>query len=151
MKKFFKKVDNFVTKCKEKNVFFFIFVAIFIYFFFLKLLRYEELNTYTLTYYVITYSNGFISRALTGTIFSLLGLTSKMEIVVANLFVVFSLIMLMSSVLNKLVKKYNNSFIFLILIFIFNSGSITTMFNYLEFARLDIYIFLLGILSFYLL
>ncbi len=140
-------MNNFINNLKQKNFFFFFFMAILVFFFFYKLSPFDSMNSYTLTYYAINYDNGLISRGLIGEIFLLLGLTTKTEVVIANIFIIFSLMFFISYVLNMLVKKYNNYFILIALLFIINTGSFTFMYSYLELGRLDIYIYILGILS----
>lgn len=150
MKKILKKLDNFITKMKGKNVFLYIFILIFMEMFIYKMCNYGSVNTYTLSFYRISYRFGFISRGFIGTIFDLLGLNSKSEIIVAILFITFSFMILLSCILNQIVKKHNNSFILIALLFIFNTASITNYYSLFEFGRLDIFTYMYAILSLYL-
>lgn len=144
------KINNIISKMKEKNIFFFVFLFIILACFFHRLVPFETMNTYTLTYYAIDYSNGLISRGFIGEIFNILGLTTKIEVVVANLFIIFSLMLFICYMLNKLVKKYNNFFILIALMFILNTASFMHMYSNLEFGRFDIYIYIYGLISLYL-
>ncbi|MEG2511376.1 MAG: hypothetical protein RSB00_03340 [Bacilli bacterium] len=146
-----KKINNIINKLKEKNIFFYLFMLIFIGLYIKRLVTYEYINTYTLSYYRITYTLGFLSRALVGSIFDILGIITKTEICIFITFINFSFMIIMSSFLNNLIKKYkNNLFILVALLFIFNTASITNIYSFLEFGRLDIFICLAFIISMYL-
>ena len=110
-----------------------------------------KINSWVAPTYVIHYGLGFISRGFIG---SLLHLISP-DFISASLATRFLklcliiIILLLSFIINEAVKKcnYNKGIIFLCLLYVCCPGSVSAMWNYFNFSRLETFVFLVTLIS----
>lgn len=107
------------------------------------------LNPYTLTFYAISYfKNGFMARAFLGTLFNVMGIDSGVKLFCVLFAVTTTFISYISYTLNTFINKFNKKeSVFIALLFIFNPASITLIYQNLEIGRMDIFIYILSIIS----